>query len=83
MSKRIRPYVNVVGPGDYETPSIFGGSTNVASKRNSPSFTFAAGRDRTKAQFISKEFLMVKFFLLHQFHRTFLDQNPEMWLTVT
>jgi hypothetical protein len=49
--------VNAAGPGDYETPSIFGGSTNVASKRNSPSFTFAAGRDRTKAQFVSKEFL--------------------------
>ena len=57
MAKRIRPYVNVVGPGDYETPSVFGGNTNLASKRNSPSFTFAAGREKTRAQFISKEFL--------------------------
>jgi hypothetical protein len=57
MAKRIRPYVNAVGPGDYETLNTFGGSTNVATKRNSPSFSFAAGRDRTKAQFVSKEFL--------------------------
>ena len=49
IAKRIRPYVNMVGPGDYETPSIFGGSKNVATKRNSPSFTFATGRDRTRA----------------------------------
>ena len=49
MAQRIRPYVNAVGPGDYETPSTFGGSTNIVSKRNSPSFSFAAGREQTKA----------------------------------
>lgn len=62
MAKRIRPYVNAVGPGDYDTNSIFGGNTT--SKRNSPSFSFAAGREKTKAQFISKEFLQVTSFLL-------------------
>lgn len=38
--RRNRPYLNEAGPGDYETPSLFGTKTNVAGRRNGPKFTF-------------------------------------------
>lgn len=47
---RVKPYVNLTGPGDYDTnTSSFGAQKVYAWRRNSPSFSFASGRDYSRA----------------------------------
>jgi hypothetical protein len=60
-TERVKPYVNLTGPGDYDTASIGGfGSVQKGTswRRNSPSFSFSSGREN-KRQFISKDYLRV------------------------
>ena len=46
---RVKPYVNLTGPGDYDTnTSSFGQHKVYAWRRNSPSFSFASGRDYSR-----------------------------------
>jgi len=46
---RVKPYVNLTGPGDYNTnTSSFGQQKFYAWRRNSPSFSFASGRDYSR-----------------------------------
>ncbi|TNV80440.1 hypothetical protein FGO68_gene16505 [Halteria grandinella] len=56
---RVKPYVNLAGPGDYNTAPGFGSVQKVTWRRNSPSFTFSSGRENNVRQFISKEYLTV------------------------
>ena len=57
--RRQRPYMNETGPGDYELPSMTGSKSILAEKKNGPSFSF--GVRTKKMQFISKEYLRVRF----------------------
>ena len=57
--RRLRPYMNETGPGDYDVPEFTGTKSVLADKRSSPSFSF--GVRTNKIQFISKEYLTVSF----------------------
>jgi len=52
--------MNETGPGDYNVPEFTGTKSVLAEKKNGPSFTF--GVRTKKIQFISKEYLRVRFF---------------------
>jgi hypothetical protein len=34
------PYLNITGPGQYDTVGLTGGSLTVSNKRNAPNFSF-------------------------------------------
>jgi len=56
--RRLKPYMNETGPGDYNIPHFTGNKSVLAEKKTGPSFTF--GKKANKIQFISKEYLRVR-----------------------
>lgn len=56
---KVKNYHNVTGPGDYDIPSYTGYYSNVAGRRNGPSFSF--GHRAKKIQYFSKEYLRVNY----------------------
>ena len=57
LHRRLKPYMNETGPGDYNVPEFTGTKSVLAEKKTGPSFTF--GSRTKKIQFISKEYLRV------------------------
>ncbi len=56
--RKLKPYMNETGPGDYNMPQFTGNKSVLAEKKTGPSFSF--GTRAKKVQFISKEYLRVR-----------------------
>ena len=56
LSKKILPFLNVTGPGDYDQRSLIGSSVADSGKKNSPLFSF--GHKIKKPPIISKRHIV-------------------------